>query len=104
MICKRYRFHRPLKSCTRQIYNLSATLHFLIVFESGTAMAQPVVMAWGKLKGIRVEGQLMEFDTSLRIVEKDWGNLTSTRKERQLTEYQRDGKLQITNLELEGLE
>lgn len=30
--------------------------------------AQPEVMAWGNITGIRVEGQLMELESSLRIV------------------------------------
>ncbi len=31
-------------------------------------IAQPEVMAWGNLTGIRVEGQLMEFESNLRVV------------------------------------
>jgi hypothetical protein len=40
-------------------------------------------MAWGNLTGIRVEGQLMEFESSLRVVEKGWQHYNATGKERQ---------------------
>ncbi len=57
--------------------------------------AQPEVMAWGNITGIRVDGQLMEFESSLRIVEKGWMNYSATGKEKQQPKYDRDGLKQI---------
>ncbi len=56
----------------------------------------PEVMAWGNLNGIRVGGQLMEFKTSLRVVQSDWANFTETGKERrgQRHRYSRSGNTQ----------
>ncbi|MCF8336112.1 MAG: hypothetical protein K9H65_05885 [Bacteroidales bacterium] len=86
------------------MFTIPAAILFLIVFSLSSVSAQPVVMAWGNLNGIRVEGQLMEFKSSFRIVEKDWGSITATEKEGQPTEYHREGKMQTVSLELDGFE
>ncbi len=64
---------------------------FLSVILHSALSAQPEVMAWGNITGIRVEGQLMEFESSVRVVEKGWLHYTSTGKERQQPKYDRDG-------------
>jgi len=54
-------------------------------------------MAWGNLTGIRVDGQLMEFESSLRVVEKGWRSMNATGKERQQPKYDReDAKQTVT--------
>jgi len=61
-----------------------------------TTLDTPEVMAWGNLNGIRVGGQLMEFKTSLRVVQSDWAKFTETGKERrgQRHRYSRSGNTQ----------
>ncbi|MDR0973393.1 MAG: hypothetical protein LBM61_05350, partial [Prevotellaceae bacterium] len=55
--------------------------------------AQTEVMAWGNLTGIRIDGQLIEFETSFRIVEKDWTSMFASGRERANTTFVReDGK------------
>jgi hypothetical protein len=66
-------------------------------------IAQPEVMAWGNLTGIRVEGQLMEFESSLRIVEKGWQHFNATGKERQQLKYDREGLKQTINTGIRGM-
>jgi hypothetical protein len=56
--------------------------------------AQTEVMAWGNITGIRVEGQLMEFESSFRVVETGWTLEDFTGKERQPTGYSRNGRTQ----------
>ncbi len=70
------------------------------LFEADLLFAQTEVMAWGNLTGIRVEGQLMEFETSLRVVGKDWERIEATGKEQQRPKYRREGETQtvITSL------
>lgn len=65
--------------------------------------AQPEVTAWGNITGIRVEGQLMEFETSIRLVSPDWAAENQTYKERQRPSYQRDGKRQIIETQLDSI-
>ncbi len=66
--------------------------------------AQTEVMAWGNLNGIRVEGQLMEFGTSLCVVGNNWTNITQTAKEKQQPKYHREGNTQNVTTSLGGFE
>jgi hypothetical protein len=47
------------------------------VFIISPVLAQTEVMAWGNLTGIRVDGQLMEFESSLRLVNPDWTKIAA---------------------------
>lgn len=59
-------------------------------------VSQTEVMAWGNMTGIRMDGQLMAFESSLRVVGKDWATVQSTGKEKQDHPlYHRDGDQQI---------
>ncbi len=55
------------------------------------ALAQPEVMGWGNLNGIRVDGHLLEFNTGLCVVQPEWAGFTRTAKERQTTTFTRSG-------------
>lgn len=65
--------------------------------------AQPAVTAWGNITGIRVDGQLMEFETSIRLISPDWSYENQTYKERQRPSYRRDGKQQIIETRLDSI-
>jgi hypothetical protein len=65
--------------------------------------AQPEVMAWGNITGIRIDGQLMEFESSLRLVEKGWMNYSATGKEKQQPKYDRDGLKQTVITGMNGI-
>ncbi len=67
------------------------------------ATAQPEVQAWGNVKGIRVDGQLMEFETSLRVVGPDWSDLNATGKERQRPTYARRMDEQVVSTRIDSL-
>ncbi len=85
-------------------YRLIFLLAWLIgSFLTHAVIAQPEVMAWGNITGIRVEGQLMEFETSLRVVEKGWQHFNATGKERQQPEYDREGQKQTINTGISGI-
>ena len=76
-----------------------------ILFSFEKASAQTEVMAWGNMTGIRVDGQLMEFESSIRVVEAGWSSITSTGKERQPRPvYTRDGQLQKVTSNVTGFE
>lgn len=65
--------------------------------------AQTEVMAWGNLTGIRVEGQLMEFESSLKIVGKNWVSVTATGREKQRPNYHRAGLTQTVTTNMGGI-
>jgi O-glycosyl hydrolase len=60
-------------------------------------------MAWGNITGIRVEGQLMEFESNFRVVGKDGSVVNATGRERQRPKYHRDGQTQTVTTELGGI-
>ncbi|MDR3340510.1 MAG: hypothetical protein LBT25_10555 [Candidatus Symbiothrix sp.] len=55
-----------------------------------SASAQPEVMAWGNMTGIRIDGQLIDFESFLAVSEKD-GKTEFTGMERQSPLFTRDG-------------
>ena len=62
--------------------------------------AQAYVEPWGNIQGIRVDGQLMKFKTSLEIVGPYWSHIMQTGKERQHPDYVRKGNKQIITSKL----
>ena len=67
---------------------------------AGPLLGQSELMAWGNLTGIRVEGQLMEFESSLQVVGKGWTNLNSTGMEKQQPKYHREGQKQTVTTKI----
>ena len=64
---------------------------FALLFTSATAQTE--VMAWGNMTGIRIDGQLIEFESSFRVVESEWKRIDFTGRERQTTRFNRvEGK------------
>ena len=70
------------------IISAFAVLSVLMYFPNLTAQTE--VMAWGNMTGIRVEGELMEFETSFRIAEQNWSAIEFTGRERHATQYSRE--------------
>ena len=64
------------------------------------AHSQPEVMAWENLTGIRVEGQLMEFESSLMVAEKGWNSFNATGREKQQPRYDREGSVQTVTTKI----
>jgi hypothetical protein len=57
--------------------------------------AQPEVMAWGNMTGLRIDGQLIDFESFLAVVEKDGSKTLLTGRELQNPMFTREGKSQI---------
>ncbi len=49
--------------------------------------SQTEMEPWGNITGIRVNGQLMDFETSLQVVSNDWKSVKATALERQRPKY-----------------
>src|ERR1700733_576916 len=82
---------------------LLATIIFLSVAFVQNAYTQTEVEAWGNITGIRIDGQLMEFESSLRVVGKDWSSIAYTALEKQRPRYSRDGNRQIISTRIDSL-
>jgi hypothetical protein len=95
-----------LPSATRyvEVYPIRRVFLFcLLSLSFHWALAQPEVEPWGNLNGIRVDGQLMEFESSLRVIDTNGTILNATAKEKQNPNYAREGKVQIINSHLDSL-
>ena len=75
----------------------------ILIFVAGFAFhvvpvtAQTEVMAWGNMTGIRIDGQLIEFESSFRVVESNWAKMDFTGRERQTTRFTRTGSVTKVN-------
>jgi hypothetical protein len=65
---------------------------------ASTASAQPETMAWGNLTGIRVDGHLMELNSSMCVVEPGWTAVSRTGRERQVNSYRREGNIETVRV------
>jgi hypothetical protein len=60
---------------------------------SGTienCFGQAELQAWGNITGIRVQGELMGFESSLCVAGNNWSSVTATGKEQQSPKFRRD--------------
>ncbi|MFD1466754.1 hypothetical protein ACFQ48_00845 [Hymenobacter caeli] len=69
-----------------------------------SAFAQAEVQPWGNLAGIRVGGQLLAFETSLRVVGAGGAPATATAHEKQRPKYTRQGPRQLIATRLDSLD
>lgn len=60
--------------------------------------AQPEVYPWGNISGIRLDGELMELNSSLGLVGPAWSDVFKTAKEEARYQYNRKGNTQFTNI------
>lgn len=67
------------------------------------AYSQAEVEPWGNITGIRVQGQLFDFESSLRVISADGLRTVSTGKERQQPHYKRKGNTQEITTRIDSL-
>jgi hypothetical protein len=80
-------------------FNIQFFIIGFMIFTSSISLshAQSEYMAWGNLIGIRVDGQLMEFESGLAVVSGNFEHVEKTAKERQKPKYMRKGNSQTVN-------
>ena len=85
------------------------TSYFLLIFIfisfsflTQKIFAQTEVEPWGNITGIRVDGQLMEFETSLRVINNDWSQIKATAQEHQQPKFIRDGNKQTITTKIDS--
>jgi hypothetical protein len=67
-----------------------ATFYFWHAIFLNNVYGQAELQPWGNMTGIRIEGQLIGFESSLKVAGKDWSEIISTGKELQHPQYSRD--------------
>ena len=76
---------------------------FLLVSQQ-KSFAQAELQAWGKMSGIRIDGQLFKFETSVQVIKNDWKNISYTGKEKQRRPiYKREGTTQVVTTRIDSL-
>jgi hypothetical protein len=83
-------------------YYLFAILFISFNFFTQNLFAQTEVEPWGNITGIRVDGQLMEFETSLQVINNDWSRIRVTAQERQQPKFIRDGNKQTVTTNIDS--
>ncbi|MDZ7725028.1 MAG: hypothetical protein U5R06_19995 [candidate division KSB1 bacterium] len=76
----------------------------VILLAYTTLSAQPECRPWGNLQGIRVQGHVIDFKTSLCIIGEDLMHVTHTAKEKQRPQYHREGDAQVISTRLDDIE
>jgi len=79
-----------------------SVIFVLITFFMLPAHSQTEMQPWGNITGIRAGGQLMEFETSLQVVNNDWTKVNATALERQHPKYTRSGDTQIVTTRIDS--
>lgn len=64
--------------------------------------AQPEVTPWANIRGIRVDGELFEINSSLGFIGTDWSSIRKTAKERASYSYERLGAMQNTPVRIDS--
>jgi len=76
--------------------NIRQIILSALIFGTSTLFAQPEVYPWGNISGIRLDGEIMELNSSLGIVGANWSDVTGTGKEKGSYQYQRVDNTQYT--------
>ncbi|MDB5135924.1 MAG: hypothetical protein JWP37_2527 [Mucilaginibacter sp.] len=77
---------------------------FVFMLPAQMLLAQAEFKPWGNMDGIRIKGQLVEFNSRITVVGKSWLSVNSTDKERQKPKYIRNGNEQIVNTQIDSLQ
>jgi hypothetical protein len=75
----------------------------VLTFLGHNLAAQAELTPWGNITGLRIDGQKLPFETSIRVVEKDWRSIHQTRHYRVSPSFHREGNTCSTTSELEGV-
>jgi hypothetical protein len=67
---------------------------------AAAAFAQPEVMAWGNLTGLRVDGHLLELATSMCVAQPELAGVSCTGREKQQNSYSRNGKVETVAIQM----
>lgn len=87
---------------TKYIFKISSAIALMLI-SFQPLFSQTEVEPWGNITGIRIDGQLMEFETNISIVQKDWSQVKATAKERQRPKFSREGDKQIISSNIDSL-
>lgn len=83
-------------------YGAAVLVFLMCVLFLNQTHAQTEVEAWGNLKGVRIQGQLINFESAIAVINSDWSKVNATAKERQHPKFDRQGNKQIITTQLDS--
>jgi hypothetical protein len=92
---------KPFTTCKPKILTCAFLMFFLIPAKQ--LFAQAELMPYGNLNGIRIKGQLMEFNTNIAVVAQNWSKVKVTAKEVQKPLFKRTGDTEVVNTNIDSL-
>lgn len=103
MIAFLKRFSEPKSAPCQNIIQLFFCA--ILLFSTGNVFAQAELMPWGNLTGIRINGQLMDFKTTLNVVGTGaWSDVKFSGKELQKPKFERVGDVQTVTTKINGID
>ena len=86
-----------------KIFRTASVALVLFLSTYRVSFSQAELAPWGNLQGIRVDGALMQFETSLNVLYPNGTRPVSTAKEKQRPHYQRSGNTQTVTTQIDSL-
>ena len=74
-----------------------------IIFISNKVHSQAQLQPWGNMAGIKIEGQLLPFETSIQVIGKNRNFVKATGKEKQRPHFTRNGNQQIVTTNIDSI-
>ena len=90
---------------TRKKISLAFLLTIFMTLAIGVneVYSQAEVAAWGNITGIRKQGQLFEFESSIRVISANGSKVAATALEKQRPKFKRDSDKQIITTNIDSL-
>jgi hypothetical protein len=85
------------------VYNRYVLLPIMFCFTIPFIYAsygQAEFQAWGNMTGIRIQGELMKFESGIRVVGNQWSSVSATGREQQSPSFKRVDSQQIVNTKI----
>lgn len=93
----------PISKIMKKLISKTFAVLLLLFFvSSASVFGQVEIEPWGNLRGVRINGQLMEVQSDIAVV-KDWSFITATAKEMQRPKYVRNRNRQIVTTNIDSL-
>ena len=91
-----------MKQLYRYVF-LSLLFTGIACMDYNLTQARPETQGWGNIHGIRIDGHLMEFESSLRVVPENGENETRTAKEQQRPNYLHKGDHEVITTNIDSI-
>jgi hypothetical protein len=97
------RFHDHSSHGLHPRWVAALTILWLASAPSLTTCAQTIFIPWGNLHGMRLQGELVEFEAGLRVVQPEWSGFSAAVKYLERPSYTRSANERTVTSRIAGL-